>query len=170
MRFPDQDLLNIALKDHVLEIDHQWNLFVGCLDLFYPAEVQKFILKNPKIIHWAGREKPWKYPEIALSDYFWKYARQTPFYEEILQKGLFPPQQQVQQVIREVPAVREKIGYVDDYLLTKLKYAKYKLLSKILFGKKRVSCRQKRKELKREMKRIKSCYRMQEAEKKAADF
>ena len=104
------------------------------------------------------------------SDYFWKYARQTPFYEEILQKGLFPPQQQVQQVIREVPAVREKIGYVDDYLLTKLKYAKYKLLSKILFGKKRVSCRQKRKELKREMKRIKSCYRMQEAEKKAADF
>ena len=170
LRFPDQDLLNIALKDHVLEIDHQWNLFVGCLDLFYPAEVQKFILKNPKIIHWAGKEKPWKYPEIALSDYFWKYARQTPFYEEILQKGLFPPQQQVQQVIREVPAVREKIGYVDDYLLTKLKYAKYKLLSKILFGKKRVSCRQKRKELKREMKRIKSCYRMQEAEKKAADF
>lgn len=73
-------------------------------------------------------------------------------------------------MIREVPAVREKIGYVDDYLLTKLKYAKYKLLSKILFGKKRVSCRQKRKELKREMKRIKSCYRMQEAEKKAADF
>lgn len=61
-------------------------------------------------------------------------------------------------MIREVPAVREKIGYVDDYLLTKLKYAKYKLLSKILFGKKRVSCRQKRKELKREMKRIKSCY------------
>lgn len=65
-------------------------------------------------------------------------------------------------------------GYIGSHtlrhLLTKLKYAKYKLLSKILFGKKRVSCRQKRKELKREMKRIKSCYRMQEAEKKAADF
>ncbi len=64
--------------------------------------------------------------------------------------------------VKEVKEIKEKVGYVDDYLLTKLKYAKYKLLSKIMFGRKRKMCRQKRKELKRELKRIKGCYRMQE--------
>lgn len=175
----DQDILNVIFKDDTYMLDGFWN-YEYHLPIWNPNYAEELPLKvlaeyhyskeHAKIIHFAGSKKPWQYPQFEMSYYFWKYARQTPFYEEILQKGLFPPQQQVQQVIREVPAVREKIGYVDDYLLTKLKYAKYKLLSKILFGKKRVSCRQKRKELKREMKRIKSCYRMQEAEKKAADF
>lgn len=151
LRFPDQDLLNLALAGHILELGHQWNVFVGCLNLFYPPEIQKFILENPKIIHWAGWEKPWKYPVSVLADFFWHYARQTPFYEEILFANLQLP----------APAAKEKISYTDDYLPLKLRYTKIKLLSKITPGKKRKLYRLKRKELKKELKRIKREYRAQ---------
>lgn len=160
LRYPDQDLLNLALNEHVLELNHQWNVFVGCLDLFYPLDIQKFILQNPRIIHWAGREKPWKYPTVALSDYFWKYARQTPFYEEILFNNLT-------QKILPQSIVQEKISYTDDYLLTKLKYAKCKLLSKFTFGTKRSLYRQRKKELKKQLKLIKHKYKEQEKQKES---
>ena len=40
--------------------------------------------KNPKVAHYAGYQKPWHVPTCDFAEYFWKYARQTVFYEEIL--------------------------------------------------------------------------------------
>jgi hypothetical protein len=34
--------------------------------------------------------KPWKNPSCELAEYFWQYARKTPFYEEIIYKNIIP--------------------------------------------------------------------------------
>ena len=40
-------------------------------------------LKNPKIIHYNLFDKPWCYDDIQYQDYFWKYARQSVYYDQI---------------------------------------------------------------------------------------
>ncbi len=94
--FPDQDVLNVVCKDRVLYLDITYNLSWNLLHFHYDfAErltqniYQKYMQawKNPKIIHYAGGFKPWKQPDLEYSEYFWKYARQTSFYEEIVYKN-----------------------------------------------------------------------------------
>ena len=38
------------------------------------------------VLHFTTGVKPWNNPTMPLSDKFWKYARNTPFYEQILYK------------------------------------------------------------------------------------
>ena len=45
---------------------------------------KKEAFNNPMIIHWAGYRKPQIYSDANYSEYFWKYARMSPFYEEII--------------------------------------------------------------------------------------
>ena len=99
-----------------------------------------------------------------MADRFWHYARQTPFYEEILQQGLLARLSSPQ----SEPVKKERVSFVDDYLLARLRYAKCKLLSKICFGQKRACYRQQRKQLKRELKQIKRAWREQENARRAA--
>ena len=44
--------------------------------------------KKPKIIHYAGPEKPWMDPTSDYADNFWKYAKESGFYETIVTKML----------------------------------------------------------------------------------
>ena len=43
-------------------------------------------VKEPKIIHFCGYPKPWNIPESDMAEYFWKYAKETPFYEIIIDR------------------------------------------------------------------------------------
>ena len=38
----------------------------------------------PSIIHYAGPQKPWFFPEMDFGDEFWRYAKKTPWYEIML--------------------------------------------------------------------------------------
>lgn len=40
--------------------------------------------KNPKLIHYNLFQKPWCYDNIQYSDYFWEYAKQSGYYDELL--------------------------------------------------------------------------------------
>lgn len=51
-------------------------------------ETYLYSKNNPKIIHFAGPNKPWNNPQIPMSEFFWKYAKELPFYEEILYANL----------------------------------------------------------------------------------
>ena len=94
--FPDQDVLNIIFKDNTKYINFEYN-FTWNMVHFYKNSEEKLsknfrqdyinACENPKIIHFAGGNKPWKQPYLSYSDYFWKYARKTPFYEEIIYKN-----------------------------------------------------------------------------------
>ena len=48
---------------------------------------KKYFLKA-KIYHFCTGEKVWLYPNMEHSNIWWKYARISPFYEEIVQRML----------------------------------------------------------------------------------
>lgn len=71
---PDQDYLNITCKNSVKYLDLGWNKMPMCEEL--PSE-------KLHLIHYNMFMKPWKYENIMFEDYFWKYAKQTSFYDFI---------------------------------------------------------------------------------------
>lgn len=94
LKYLDQDALNHVSKDRILWLDLKWNV-PWSLNAFYMEEVinnmpikyaTQYIeaIKNPSIIHFCNVKKPWNFPEYPNAHFFWKYARHTPFYEEIM--------------------------------------------------------------------------------------
>lgn len=75
----------------------------------------------------------------------------TPFYEEILFKNLNSRNRNANNAI-DLTLVRETANY----LKNKITYWRYRLLSKITFGKKRRKYKQKRKELKTRLKQVRA--------------
>lgn len=91
--YDDQDILNAFCQDRVAYLDNAWNVMNDCggrianVFSFAPAEVYDAYLaarKQPKVVHYAGFEKPWKTYRCDEAERYWKYARETPFYEELL--------------------------------------------------------------------------------------
>ena len=95
---PDQDALNIVCKDKVYFFDLSWNfqwhhtvsinnaaIMTPLLDdekeEYYKAE------KERKIIHFTSDKKPWNQPSAKYSEIFWRFAKKTSFYEEIIYKN-----------------------------------------------------------------------------------
>ena len=71
----DQDYLNRLCKGRVTIIDNAWNTM--------PAANPDFRSKNPKLIHFNLSFKPWHLDNVPFEEYFWDFAWQTDFYDEI---------------------------------------------------------------------------------------
>lgn len=92
----DQSILNKVCLGHVYLLDHVWNYFVTSffeqsLAMCTPeaiCDAYKKARKNPKIIHYAGASAPCRPKSIEvgtdLPEYFWKYARASVWYEDLL--------------------------------------------------------------------------------------
>lgn len=95
--FHDQDVLNALFNGHIKYIDDKWNVFTlldpnsereTLLTTVLPAgfaESYKKSIQHPCIIHYAGVPKVWNDTNVDLGYIFWKYARKSPYYEELLQ-------------------------------------------------------------------------------------
>ncbi len=70
---PDQDYLNVICKDRVLYLDEGWDKMA--IDGGY---------ENPMIVHYNNFAKPWQQDGINYAESFWKYAKETPYYDEIM--------------------------------------------------------------------------------------
>lgn len=91
--YVDQDILNVVCEDKIGFIDLNWNV-EWCIPIYYSKEEIEFFEKNvysfykvydnPKIMHYCGHEKPWTNPNYPKANLWWKYARMTDFYEEII--------------------------------------------------------------------------------------
>ncbi|MDR0811531.1 MAG: hypothetical protein LBN23_04575 [Paludibacter sp.] len=80
-RYPTQDVFNIVF-DHNNYIVFDWKYN-------YMPKYHKDIEK-PKIIHYCW-DKPWENRDCGCSEYFWRIAEKTPYYEffrEKLQKNM----------------------------------------------------------------------------------
>ena len=73
---PDQDYLNAICNGKILYLDEAWDSM--------PTE-GKEPLKNPKLIHYNLFQKPWCYDNIQYEEYFWKYAKKTKYYEQLVE-------------------------------------------------------------------------------------
>ena len=75
--FADQEILNIVCENKVQYASMDWNVMCGKCRAY----------RNPKIIHYVW-DKPWKnFFRTKRGQYFWKYAKNTPFYEIIIHKS-----------------------------------------------------------------------------------
>lgn len=93
--YNDQDVLNLECEGEVKYLDMKWGMIVDhdhsrVRDVisYAPDKIQKeyaMAHANPMIIHYAGFKKPWYDPTEDYAQEFWKYARKTVYYEELLQ-------------------------------------------------------------------------------------
>lgn len=97
-RCHDQDVLNIICKNKVTYIPQQWNTL---MDWQEPGRSRMQILKmaprklfeeysaarkQPYLIHYAGYQKPWDVVDCDFAEYFWKYAKLSPYYPMLLRR------------------------------------------------------------------------------------
>lgn len=124
LQWPDQDLFNIIFKGRIYYLDWGWNFgpYIHKLNsnLLDNMEKQEILNCSKKIIHYMCREKPWQNFSNSYAEYFWYYARLSPYYEVLLQDK-FTQKVELQETI--------------NYRRNKMKYRFYKVLSKITFGK-----------------------------------
>lgn len=71
---PDQAYLNVLCRNKIKYLPNGWNKE----PLDEPAE------GGLNIVHYALYKKPWQYDDILNVEYFWQYAKESPFYQKIL--------------------------------------------------------------------------------------
>ncbi len=91
-QFPhhDQDALNKIFMEDWLQIDLRWNIIPPVFNLFTKILLNKTFRnqainakRNPGIIHYAGRYKPWEFSyHQDFNDMYYKYLKQTAFADE----------------------------------------------------------------------------------------
>ena len=93
--YNDQDVLNAHCEGKVVFLDWNWNVMHDCggrvanVFSYAPNDAYDAYMdsrNHPKIIHYAGYEKPWVNPDCDFASIYWRYARETPFYERLLKK------------------------------------------------------------------------------------
>ena len=92
----DQDVLNKLCEGRIKYVDMAWNVMVDFggvrqnqIIALAPRWLNQMYLearKEQKIIHYAGPEKPWLYPEMDQGIIFWEYAKHTPYYEVMISR------------------------------------------------------------------------------------
>lgn len=84
--FVDQEVLNAVCADRVLYLDYAWNFCWFTLLVPVPAwqSYAEQMGESFYVLHFACELKPWSHPELPLSLYFWRYAKNSVFFERIL--------------------------------------------------------------------------------------
>ncbi len=136
----DQDALNELLQDKIYWLSNEWNYTplqkhmhaAHYLENMSDSIRKRYLaVENPKILHFADREKPWFFPMETRAEAWWEYARKTPYYEEILRR----------MAIKNI-SVSDAL-YIPSfpgswiYYKTYVDYVRCKILSHILWGKRR---------------------------------
>jgi wbbM protein len=156
--FVDQDIFNVVLENQITLLPTKWNVeyHLPIWDKSYTDHLPEKYLElysnmqdDPYIVHFAGCKKAWQEPQHELANYFWKYARQTPFYEEILFRNLKKTANETNQN----PA--KNFPTLADYLAVRFYYIKNKIIYKLSWGKKRQKYKQKYKKYQQQKKFLK---------------
>lgn len=74
---PDQDCLNLIARGKIVFLHDTWNITPSVSPNYKPEEV--------KIAHYKVADKPWKVDGVPYSELFWKHAKNTVFYNKLLE-------------------------------------------------------------------------------------
>lgn len=140
LKFPEQDLFNEIFAGKTLYLNWDWNMETCVEEPWFTAlnnNEKQEVTANPKILHYVHKYKPWDNITSPYAEYFWYYARFTPFYETmLLQKSPV------------APITKEDIIDAFNWHKYVIKYWRYKILSNITFGKTKERYKRKRVEVK----------------------
>lgn len=121
----DQDIINKMGEEKIYILPYEWNLVreYPALALQYmPKDEQnkwKQAFKEPKIIHFAGRNKPWKGLKVPGYPLFWKYALESPLVEEAV--NTFDAQICYKRTMEQIKLGDYRVGYIIRELICWLK-------------------------------------------------
>ncbi len=90
-----QDVWNILCRNDVFYLPQRWNVIMNWEDVSTNTSRMEYMKmaprdlyyeyldarKNPCAIHYNSYQKPYVCVDCDMSDYYWKYARSTPYYE-----------------------------------------------------------------------------------------
>lgn len=108
-RWLDQDFLNVECRGQIKRLENAWNVMI----INNPNNIDELLLsdsdyegylearRNPKIIHYVGRSIPCYSPAADMYQYYWVYARNTPYYELILSMMVTEAEMRVNRKIAE---------------------------------------------------------------------
>lgn len=153
----DQDALNEFYKTNYHWFGNEWNWQplqkhmkeLGYLKNMNPNIRNKYLaITDPKIIHYSDANKPWFDPCEDKAVEWWAYAKNTPFYEVILDR-------MYRRLFAGKSDYTDYIPYIVKYQKNKADYFKYRILSKITWGERRA---------RHKAKKNRACYEMKMAE------
>lgn len=87
----DQDVLNVLCQGRVKLVSAAWDVMAPEFNEYLPKELKAELddsLATPKILHFGGDMKPWLCMDAPFGEYFWRYAAQTPYIQEIIRRRL----------------------------------------------------------------------------------
>lgn len=89
----DQDVLRIVANRDTFYLSYEWNVLwhhslspVNGLNRDN-NDIYHEVLNAPKIVHYTTGVKPWNYAKGKLADIFWENAKQTEFYNRIVEEN-----------------------------------------------------------------------------------
>ena len=94
---PDQDYLNVILKDQILHLAPEWNLQPEGEDA-----------KNAKLLHFNLSKKPWHFDDVNCSEDFWRAAKGTGFYGDLMREKEQYTEKQAEEDAAKIEALIEK--------------------------------------------------------------
>ena len=110
---PDQAVLNYLCAGKILLLPNGWNNE----PMPIPCEGKK------NIVHYALYKKPWQYDDVMDGEYFWNYAKCSPFYDMIVRiKESFDDAQRAKKeaMAKEILVHAKRIVASDYTFVTKL--------------------------------------------------
>jgi len=83
--FPDLDVLNIVFECNYKKLRYEYCVMTHVFDEMVNFNNEtKRAAQNPFIIHYSSSRKPWNDLTVEMSNYFWRYARKTLFFEDLM--------------------------------------------------------------------------------------
>lgn len=89
----DQELLNICFKGKIKFLSSKWNTvvmhpaYIDLYEFWTPKQYYDMYIEarnDPYIIHYSFQQIPCFLNDVDMCEYFWKYAKNTPYYEDLL--------------------------------------------------------------------------------------
>lgn len=122
----DQDVLNVICNGGKAKLLHaKWDVMItACADLLplqYRTEFEESIA-SPKIIHFGGKDKPWKKTGNPWDDLFWDTVVKTPYYKVIIYRALDGANSRYKTEVDNIlKSVTFRVGYTITWLPRKIR-------------------------------------------------
>lgn len=127
----DQDVLNVLCEGKTKMVSASWDVMVPEFNEYLPKRLRTELeesIENAKIVHFGGDRKPWLCMDAPFSEYFWRYAAQTPYIQEIIRRriesgrGMYSVRSAMEQEFWEGKAgARYILKYIRAWLAYKLR-------------------------------------------------